>query len=117
MGGLAIVSLHVQWGDDHVWFSRWFQLSSGVSLPPLPSLQRKRQWRRAEGLPGRLTAGTEACRLEVRPAQERGAAGFELGRGDGDAKHRHKERTRWDLPGSPVAETPCCQYRGPRFNP
>lgn len=28
--------------------------------------------------------GTKACRLEVRPSQERGGAGFELGRGERD---------------------------------
>ena len=22
----------------------------------------------------------------------------------------------WDLPGGPVAKTPCSQYKGPRFN-
>lgn len=34
-------------------------------------------------------AGTKACRLEVRPSQERGGAGFELGRGERDVPGAH----------------------------
>ena len=35
------MSPHIPWGDDRVQFSRRFHLSSGVSLPPLPSHEEK----------------------------------------------------------------------------